>query len=182
MSVVIKSTDGKVLYTSEKPTVHEALEDAVSAGSDLRGSNLSYSDLRCSDLRCSDLRCSDLRYSDLRGSDLSCSNLSGSNLSYSNLSYSDTCLSVTGMPSGHAILAPLPEGWRLAIGCWSGTVTELRELIGRDDDWPEATGEQIVVRRPILTALADMCDAWTAAKHDVLKEIQTKWATTEVSR
>lgn len=43
------------------------------------------------------------------------------------------------------------------------------------DNWPEAAGEQITVRRPMLAALADMCDAWTATKQWVLDEVQAKW-------
>lgn len=77
-----------------------------------------------------------------------------------------------------ADLAPLPEGWRLTIGCWFGTVAELRELIA-GDDWPEATAEQITVRRPMLAALADMCDAWTAANPWALDEVRAKWGSAD---
>ena len=156
----IRSRFGVVLHTSQKATVREALEEAVAAGSNLRYSNLSYSNLS---------------YSNLSGSDLSGSDLSGSDLSGSDLR-GTTCLSVTGLPSGHAILAPLPEGWRLTIGCWNGTVPELRELIAKDTGWPEASGEQIAARRPMLTALADMCDAWTATNGIALQQVQDKWA------
>ena len=32
-----------------------------------------------------------------------------------------------------------PHGWTATIGCWDGTVDDLRELIA-GDQWPEATG------------------------------------------
>ena len=128
-------------------------------GSDLRFADLSFADLRSADLRSADLRSANLRSADLRSANLS----------------STSCLSVTGLPSGHAILAPLPTGWRLTVGCWSGTITELRELITRDEGWPEAEGDQIIARRPMLAALADMCDAWVVDNTDILGRVQETW-------
>ncbi len=115
-----------------------------------------------------------LRFADLRFADLRSANLRSADLSFADLS-STSCLSVTGLPSGHAILAPLPTGWRLTVGCWSGTITELRELITRDEGWPEAEGDQIIARRPMLAALADMCDAWVVDNTDILGRVQETW-------
>ena len=165
MSIVIKHrVTGAVLFESQTATsLGAAVIEAVAASANLRYA--------------------DLRYADLGSANLGSANLGSANLGSANL-VGTTCLSVTGLPSGHAILAPLPEGWRLTIGCWSGTVAELRELIASDDDddWPDAEGDQIAERRPMLAALADMCDAWTATRQHVLDEVQAKWGTkSEVS-
>ena len=189
---------GAVLYTAQNAQdVRAAVREAVAAkadlrwsdlsgsdlsGSDLSGSDLSGSDLRGSDLSGSDLsgsnlRGSDLRWSDLSGSDLSGSDLSGSDLSGSNLRSSSVVLAVSGLPSGHVTFQPTPEGWWLRVGCWNGTTDELRALIAQDEGWPEARGAQVIARRPMLAAVADLCDAWAADRADVLAEIVAKWAT-----
>jgi uncharacterized protein YjbI with pentapeptide repeats len=98
---------------------------------------------------------------DLRGADLRGANLSGAGI-----------LHVEGLPSGSSTLIPDPDGWVIQIGCWSGTTTELREMIASDDGWPEAVGTQITDRRPMLAALADMADAWAAANPRPLGRVQ----------
>ncbi|UQE73868.1 pentapeptide repeat-containing protein [Gordonia sp. PP30] len=163
------------------------LRGANLRGANLRWANLRWADLRGADLRGADLRGADLRWANLRGADLRGADLSGADLRWANLRWanlrgadlSSSCqvLSVTGLPSGHAILAPLPDGWRLTVGCWSGTIAELRALIAADDGWPEARGAQIAARRPMLAALADMCEAWATDHADVLAEITAKWGT-----
>jgi Pentapeptide repeats (8 copies) len=152
----IKSVGGRVLYVARASSVKAALTEAIAAKADLRGSNL-----RGSNLSGSNLSYSDLRGSDLRGSDL--------------------ILSVTGLPSGHAILTPTPDGWHLRVGCWTGTTTELRTLIAANAGWPEAEGDQIVERRPMLAALADMADAWTTTRQADLDAIVAKWHATEAA-
>ena len=55
-------------------------------------------------------------------------------------------------------------GWQrltLTIGCWTGTVEALRELIA-GEDWPDADEHERLRRRPILSALADLSDAHIA--------------------
>ena len=160
----------------------------------LRSANLHSANLRSADLSSANLRSADLRFANLRSANLHSANLSFADLSFADLSFADlrsanlrsanlhsanlsstSCLSVTGLPSGHAILAPLPTGWRLTVGCWSGTITELRELITRDEGWPEAEGDQIIARRPMLAALADMCDAWVVDNTDILGRVQETW-------
>ena len=100
----------------------------------------------------------------------------GANLVGANLVGANLCgagiLHVDGLPSGSATLIPDPDGWVIQIGCWSGTTTELREMIARDDGWPEANPAQIVERRPMLAALADMADAWAAANPHLLERVQ----------
>jgi hypothetical protein len=46
-------------------------------------------------------------------------------------------------------------------------------MIAKDDGWPEAEGEKITARRPILEAAATMCDAYAAANPDALAEVKT---------
>ena len=150
------------------------LRSANLSFADLRSANLGFADLSFADPRSADLRSANLRSANLSSADLRSANLRSANLRSANLS-STSCLSVTGLPSGHAILAPLPTGWRLTVGCWSGTITELRELITRDEGWPEAEGDQIIARRPMLAALADMCDAWVVDNTDILGRVQETW-------
>lgn len=127
-------------------------------------------DLRYADLSGADLRGANLRYADLWGA-----NLSGANLWGADLRYADPILSVTGLPSGHAILTPTVSGWALRVGCWTGTIDGLRTLIAQDDGWPEAEGDQIAVRRPMLAALADMCEVWAADRQWALDAVIEKW-------
>ena len=198
--VITHRITGEVLYRSETAnTLRGAVVEAVKAGADLGSANLGSADLRSANLRSADLRSANLRsanlgfadlgsadlgFADLRSANLRSADLRSANLGSANLRFADlrsanlvgtTCLSVTGLPSGHAILAPLPDGWRLTVGCWNGTVVELRELIAREEDWPEATGDEIERRRPMLSALADMCDAWIAVNGVALEQVQTKW-------
>ena len=64
-------------------------------------------------------------------------------------------------PSGWVTLTPVGNDWTLTIGCWTGTVEALRELIA-GEDWPDADEHERLRRRPILSALADLCDAHIA--------------------
>ena len=99
------------------------------------------------------------------------SSLYGANLRGADL-HGAGILHIDGLPSGSATLIPDPDGWVLQIGCWRGTITELREMIARDDGWPEAVGAQIVERRPMLAALADMADAWAAVNQLLLERVR----------
>lgn len=62
-------------------------------------------------------------------------------------------------PSGRVNLVPTPNEWELTVGCWRGSIEDLRALADGDDDWPEARGEEREARRPVLRALADLCEA-----------------------
>ncbi|MGC0144429.1 pentapeptide repeat-containing protein [Pseudactinotalea sp. Z1732] len=123
-------------------------------GADLRGANLRGADLRDANLRGANLRGADLRGANLRGA-----NLRGADLRDA----VGGILQITGLHPYQATLVPTCHGWRLTIGCWTGTVQDLRTLIASDDDWPEARGEEVARRRPLLAALADVCDAHAAA-------------------
>ena len=163
------------------------LQDADLRGTDLRGTDLRradlrYADLQDADLQRADLRCADLRganlrgaglqRADLRGADLRGADLRGANLQDAVLQDArGGILSVTRLPSGDARLLPTCDGWVLHVGCWTGTTESLRDLIAQEDDWPAATGDEITRRSPMLAALADLCDAYSAAHADDLAAV-----------
>jgi hypothetical protein len=63
----------------------------------------------------------------------------------------------------------------LKVGCWTGTVDGLRELID-GDEWPEAYGEeQDRRRRPYLENLIGMCEAHIAYWPYLVDELKEKW-------
>ena len=81
-----------------------------------------------------------------------------------------------------ALFTPTPSGWHLRVGCWDGTVEELRELIATDDGWPEAEGEECARRRPSLQSLIAMCEAHTTLNKAVLDDIEKVWTEEGVRR
>ena len=110
-----------------------------------------------------------LQGANLRGADLWGANLWGAD--------GDILAVPCGLPSGQALLVPTPGGWVFRVGCWVGTVEDLRILIAADDGWPEATGDEVARRRPILTALCDLADAHMAYNADVVPALAQKWGT-----
>ena len=79
-------------------------------------------------------------------------------------------------------LTPTPDGWTLTVGCWPqsagmdvATVADLRALIAGDEGWPEARGEEVARRRPLLAAVADLCDAHAAAHPAVIAKLAERW-------
>lgn len=126
----------------------------------------------------------DLHEADLNGADLRWANLRGANLSGADLNGADLSgarwdgLYVDGLHPYRCLLVPTPDGWQVTIGCWSGTVTELRDLIAQDDDWPEADGNELLRRRPLLAAFADLCDAHIAGRPNVITDLAQRWAAT----
>ena len=167
------------------------LRGADLRGANLRNANLWGADLRDADLRNAnlwnvnlwganlwgaDLRDANLWSADLRDANLRSADLRDANLRDANLWGVREVLSITSLPSGPATLIPTPGGWQLRVGCWTGSTAELRGMIAQDTGWPEAEGEQVTARRPMLAALADMCDAWAADKQHILDSVTTKWA------
>ena len=130
-------------------------------GANLVGASLWDADLRSVDLLGADLRDANLRGADLRGADLR-DVLGG-------------ILQITGVPSGQIILTPTVNGWWLRVGCWQGDIPALRDLIARDDGWPEARGAEVTRRRPILEAAIALAEAHTAAHQDALDAVVAKW-------
>ena len=111
----------------------------------------------------------DLRHSYLRYSNLSGVDIHEADLRYANL----TGLLASGLPSGNLTFIPTPEGWGLTIGCWEGTTDELREMIAKDEGWPEAEGEQITERRPMLEGMVAACDAYAAAHPNAVAQAKS---------
>ena len=90
----IKTLAGEVLFESDKTTLKEAVEEAVSRNVDLRDADLEGADLRDADLRDANLRDADLGDADLRdanliGADLRGANLRGADLGDANLEGAD---------------------------------------------------------------------------------------------
>ena len=76
----IKTLAGEALFESEKTTIKEAVEDAVSGGADLEDANLVGADLRDANLVGAYLEDADLEDADLRDANLRDANLVGANL------------------------------------------------------------------------------------------------------
>ena len=169
--ITIKSRTGLELYAAESAQdVRAAVREAIAAKADLSGADLSGADLSGADLYRANLSGANLSGADLSGADLS-----GADLYRANLSGANLILSVTGLPSGHAILTPTPQGWALRVGCWTGTIGGLREMIAKDTGWPEATGDEILKRRPGLELLAALCDDHAKRNQNALDAIIAKW-------
>ena len=146
-------------------------------GVDLRGADLHGADLSGIDLSWANLHGAYLRGVDLRGANLAGADLTGADLIRANLAgaaWDGFC--VDGIHPYRCLLVPTPDGWTVIIGFWTGTVAGLRALISRDDDWPEATGDQIADGRPRLAAFCDLCDAHIATHPGVIDDLTTRWS------
>ncbi|WP_461004687.1 pentapeptide repeat-containing protein [Trueperella pyogenes] len=143
----------------------------------LRGANLWDANLRGANLRGANLRGANLRGANLRGANLRGANLWDANLRGANLqgNTSGSILQIAGLHPYSAVLTPTPKGWTLRVGCWRGTPATLRELAAQDHGWPEATGEEIVRRRPLLYAIADMCETHIANHQGLIEQLAKKW-------
>lgn len=160
---------------------------------DLSRSNLSFSDLSFSDLSYTDLRNANLAQSNLYGASLRNAHLLDAKLARAKLTFADLSTAIltntiledveithmrmyglflNGLPSGQLVFVPTPEGWSLTIGCWSGTTSTLREMITKNSGWPEARGEEITKRRPMLEAMVAACEAYAAAHPDALSKVK----------
>lgn len=138
--------------------------------------HLHNANLRCSDLRGANLRDADLRNTDLWGADLRHADLRGADLRGAYLWGADLrVLTVDGLPSGRVALIPTCDGWDLNVGCWSGSVSDLEELIATNEGWPEASGEECDRRRPGLQALIALCRAHMDANADIITELTDRW-------
>ena len=74
----------EVIYTSEKLTLKETVEEAIKNGINLSYVDLRYADFRYADLRNADLRNADLSYADLSYADLSYVSFRNADLSDAN--------------------------------------------------------------------------------------------------
>ena len=139
-------------------------------GADLRGADLRGANLYGADLREADLYGADLRWANLYGADLRWANLRGANLSGAEWDG----LRIDGIPSGQVTVIPTCDGWHISVGCWAGTLGQLRELVA-GDTWPQAEGAEIVHRRPMLEATCTLIDLHMARNSDVITELAAKW-------
>ena len=81
IGIAIKSRhDESIIYQSTKPTLKEAVVEAVENDANLSGANLSGADLSDANLSGADLRGANLRDANLRGADLRGANLRGADL------------------------------------------------------------------------------------------------------
>ena len=87
--IEIKNIDGDVIYTSSKPTLKEAVEEAVGCKADLCGANLSKTNLSKADLSKANLYGADLYGANLRGANLYGADLYGANLCGADLREAD---------------------------------------------------------------------------------------------
>lgn len=140
---------------------HATLYDADFYGASLYGANMYGADLENADMRGAILYGANLDRAFVRGAALR-NNRAG-------------LLTIDGAHPYRAELVPTPYGWVLTIGCWNGTVDELRDLIAKDEGWPEATGEEIEKRRPILEAIADFCDAHIDRHAGLIDDLAKRW-------
>ncbi|WP_461004597.1 pentapeptide repeat-containing protein [Trueperella pyogenes] len=138
----------------------------------LQGADLWCANLWCANLQDANLQDANLQDADLQGADLRDANLQGADLwGYR----SGPILQIVGLHPYPAVLIPTPKGWTLRVGCWHGTAADLRILADQDDGWPEAKGEEILRRRPLLYAIADMCDTHIANHAGLIEELAEKW-------
>lgn len=82
-------------------------------------------------------------------------NLRGANLRGADLRGAKGAYGLPDTPSGQGWIEVTPEGHVLHIGCWEGTVAELKAMIApkSDIEWPEARGAEKDRRRPFLKNL-----------------------------
>ncbi|MEW6963079.1 pentapeptide repeat-containing protein, partial [Trueperella pyogenes] len=153
------------------------LQGANLWGANLQGAKLWGANLQGADLQGADLQGADLLRANLRDANLQGANLQGADLQGADLqgNTSGSILQIFGLHPYPAVLIPTPKGWTLRVGCWRGTVADLRKLAALDDGWPEAKGEEILRRRPLLYAIADMCDAHIANHADLIEQLAEQW-------
>ena len=118
----------------------------------------------------------DLCGANLQGADLWGANLRGANLQDANLQDAFWGgLQITELPSGQLTLIPTTDGWRLQVGCWSGTPDQLRALIAQDNGWLEAEGDEIARRRPYLEAALALCEVHMADHAHIIDDLKKRW-------
>ena len=180
--------------TNVRDAINQAVENGECvelAGADLHNANLRDANLRGAELAGADLRRANLCDASLVGADLTGANLFsaslvGADLTDANLagarlrnavldSTSWSGLRLNGLPSGQLTLIPTCDGWNLEVGCWRGTPDGLKELIAQDKGWPEAKGDEIARRRPLLEAALVMCEAHMADNQPTIANLKAMW-------
>ncbi|WP_455951387.1 pentapeptide repeat-containing protein [Arcanobacterium haemolyticum] len=140
---------------------------------------LADADLTFADLSFADLCYANLSFADLTFADLCYANLDSANLCGANLSLVYYILQISNFYKYQAIFKPTPDGWKITIGCWTGSIEELRTLADKDDGWPESTGKKIIENRPRLHLIADMCEMHMARFPGYIEKLAEKWGGNE---
>lgn len=152
------------------------LRHANLASANLRNANLYYADLAYTNLRYANLEGANLRRADLSWADLWGINLTDADMGNAHMRHPNNCsLQIDYLPSGLVTFYPTPAGWLLQVGCWDGTLNDLRELIAKDDGWPGTQGLEVYNRRPLLEAAIALCEAHAAYHSNVVRELREKW-------
>ena len=150
---------------------------ATLCGADLSWANLRGADLSWANLYGASLCRANLHRASLYGANLYRANLYGANLHGANLHGADGgLLQVSDTPSGQLTLIPTPDGWKMVIGCWSGTIADLATLLDApDEEWPEARGETRIKREAYLRATLPLLEAHAVHHDDELQAVIEKW-------
>ena len=158
-------------------TKDELIESLTSARAEGCKPEAAGANLWDADLRNANLRNANLREADLRGADLSGANLREADLRDANLWGVDLWggFRHIGLPSGEVTMVPTVNGWHVRVGCWEGTRDDLRELVAKDEDWPEASGDEIVHRRPGLLDVLALMDTHAVYHDNKLQAVIEKW-------
>ena len=155
----------------KRPDLSDAnLSDVNLYGANLRGANLPLADLPGADLTGADLAGADLHGADLTGANLCGANLSGANLSRTLWDG----LTLDGLHRYRCLLIPTPKGWVTRIGCWTGTIGDLSELIV-GDDWPESSAKERDRLRPLLRLWCDLAEAHADSRPYVIPDLAKRW-------
>ena len=166
------------------------LSDADLSSADLRGANLTDAGLTDADLSGAGLGSANLAWAtlsgaNLSGADLTGANLSGADLTDANLTDADLRdanllgawwggLATDGLHRYRCLLTPTPDGWVARIGCWVGTIPELRELIA-GDDWPESDKEERERLRPLLRLWCDLAETHADSRPHAIPDLAKRW-------
>lgn len=149
--------------------------DVANAGSSsFRGAHLWRASATDANFTFANFGYASLPYINLCESRLTGANFHGADI-YESYGWGDPCLQVTGLDSGPATFLPTWEGWRLQVGCWQGTLEDLEAIISGDDGWPEATPDQIPVRRPGLGFLLGLCRDHVERHPSAVADLGTAW-------
>ena len=155
------------------------------SNANLTSTNLGYASLHDANLPLANLSGANLTDAGLADADLSGADLSNADLTDANLTDADLRdanlrgawwggLATDGLHRYRCLLTPTPDGWVTRIGCWAGTIPELRELI-EGGDWPES-GEKVQERlRPLLRLWCDLADAHTNSRPHVIPDLTKRW-------
>lgn len=152
------------------------LWDSDMTDADLTRANMAEADLTGAILWEANLQNANLAGADLREAGLRNANLSKTYLRHANLSgATGSVAQINNLYPYPATLQPTPDGWYARVGCWYGTLEELRDISTSEDDWPEATGDERERRRPLLQAMLDVFGVHVKNHPDLIDKLHEYW-------